>query len=112
MLLRWVLFALAIMFIAWLLPGISVSSIWSALIVTVIIALINMLIRPIVNFITLPLNILTVGLFSFITNALLFMLAGYLSPGFEIDGFWSALLGSIILSIFGVYINKIGEKSN
>ena len=110
MIFKWILYSLAIMLIAWLIPGISISSFWAALIVIVIIGLINLIVRPILTFITLPINILTLGIFSFILNAFLFMLAGYLSPGFSVDGFWSALLGSLLLAILSIPINKIDSS--
>ena len=109
-LLRWLLYSLVILFIAWLIPGISVSGIQSALIAIVIIGLINAILKPLVYLITLPINLLTLGLFSLVINALLFMLAGYLTPGFNVEGFWSALLGSLILSALSVPINKIDGK--
>ncbi|MBQ2870710.1 phage holin family protein [bacterium] len=109
MFLRWVLYSLAIMLIAWLLPGISISSFWAALLVIVIMGLLNMILRPILLFITLPINFLTLGLFSFVLNALLFMLAGYIAPGFSVDGFWSALLGSLLLALLSIPINRIGN---
>lgn len=73
----------------------------------VIIALINTFVKPVLQLVTLPINFLTVGLFSFVLNALLLMLAGWITPGLEVDGFLSALLGSIVLSIFSVGISKI-----
>lgn len=102
---RWLLFALAIIFVAWLIPGIEVDNFQSAMLVTVVIALINIFIRPLIALITLPINILTLGIFGLVTNALLFMFAGYLVSGFEVDGFLSALIGSIVLSFLGVMIN-------
>ncbi len=107
LLLRWILFTLAIMFTAWLVPGIGVESFQSAMLVTVIMALINIFVRPLIVFITLPINILTLGIFTLVINALLFMLAGYLAPGFEVDGFLSAFLGSIVLSFLGLIINMV-----
>jgi len=100
------------MLIAWIIPGISVSSFWAALLVVVIMGLINMFVRPILTFITLPINFLTLGLFTFILNALLFMLAGYIAPGFSVNGFWSALLGSLLLSLLSLPINRIGDNNN
>lgn len=111
LLLRWLLFALIIMFIAWLIPGITVSGVWSALLAVVIIGLVNIFIRPLLTFITLPINILTLGLFTFVVNALLFMLAGYITPGFEVSNFLNALLGSLLLAIFSIPINKIGDSN-
>ncbi len=107
LLLRWILFTLAIMFVAWLVPGISVENFQSAMLVTVIMALINIFIRPLIVFITLPINILTLGIFTLIINALLFMLAGYLAPGFYVDGFLAAFLGSLVLAFLGLIINMV-----
>lgn len=108
--LRWFLYSLIILFIAWLIPGISVSGLASALIAILIMGLINAILKPLIYFVTLPINMLTLGLFSLVINALLFMLAGHLTPGFSVSGFWSALLGSLILSALSVPINNIGEK--
>ncbi len=107
-LLRWVAYSLAIMLIAWIVPGIHISGLAAALLAIVIIGLINLIVKPILLFLTLPLNVITFGLFTLILNALLFMLAGKLSPGFVVDGFWSALLGSLILSFLSSPINRIG----
>ena len=111
LLLKWILYALAITFVGWLVPGIEIGSIQSALIICVIIALINIFIRPLVTFITLPINLLTLGLFGLVDNALLFLLAGYFSPGVSIDSFWSALLGSVIFSLLGLVIESaVGDS--
>ena len=107
MLLRWVLYSLAIIFIAWVIPGISVETFWTAMIAAIVIALINTFIKPIIQFISLPVNFLTLGLFTFVINALLFMLAGAITPGLEVDGFLSALLGSILLSLLSMGIGRI-----
>ena len=95
LILRWVVYALAIVFVSWVVPGIEVD------------ALINTFIKPLIQIITLPVNILTLGLFSFVINALLLMLAGAVAPGFEVEGFVSALLGSILLSLFALGISRI-----
>ena len=100
LILTWILMALVIMLVAWLVPGITITGIKAALIVVIVMALVNALIKPIVSFITLPLNVLTLGLFGVVVNALLFMLVAKFAPGFEIDGFWSALIGAIAASIF------------
>ena len=109
-LLRLILFVLAILFIAWLLPGISVSGFLSALILVVIIALINAFLRPLIDFLTMPVNFLTLGLCSLVINALLFMLAGFLAPGVEVLNFWWALFASLILSILGSGIDAFTNK--
>ena len=106
-LVRWICFALALIFTAWLIPGIEVSSIWAAMLACVIIALINAFVKPVIQIITLPINILTIGIFSLVINALLFMLAGWITPGIEVEGFLSALLGSIVFSLLSLGISKI-----
>lgn len=105
--LRWLLYALALIFTSWVIPGIEVSSFLNAMFVVVIIALINTFIKPLLQIITLPINILTLGLFSLVINALLLILAGYITPGFEVEGFLSALFGSIVLSLFALGISRI-----
>ena len=112
LLIKWVLFALLIMFIAWVLPGITITGFLSALFVVIILSLVNILIRPLINLISLPLNVLTLGIFSLVINALLFILVARFSPGFEIEGFWSALFGALILSVMSPLIDKIkiGKK--
>ena len=104
---RWILFTLAIIFVAWLVPGINVDNFQSAMLITVIMALINIFIRPLIVFITLPINILTLGLFTLVINALLFMIAGYIAPGVEVDGFLAAFLGSVVLAFLGLIINMV-----
>ncbi len=107
MILKWVAFALIIMFVGWLIPGISVESFLTAMIAAVVIALINAFIKPLILFLTLPINLLTLGLFTLVINALLFMFAAYLVPGIEVDGFVSALIGSILISIFSIGLSKL-----
>ena len=111
LLVSWFLYALAIIFIAWLIPGIEVENFSSAMLVCVVIALINIFVRPIIQLVTLPINFITLGIFGLIINALLFMLAGYLAPGFEVDGFLSAFLGSIVLSFLSLVINTTVYKN-
>ena len=100
--LRWVGFAFVIMFIAWVVPGISVANFLTAMIAAFVIALINVFIKPVLLLITLPINILTLGLFTLIINALLFMFVAYLVPGVEVNGFWSAFFGALLLSILSL----------
>ncbi len=109
--LRWIGFALVIMFISWVVPGINVSGFLNALIVAVIIAFINVFIKPVLMLVTLPINIVTLGLFTLVINALLFMFAGYIAPGFEVDNFFSAFLGALLLSILSVGLNSIGPDN-
>ena len=106
-LLKWIIFSVVIIFTAWLVPGISVENFPSAMLVCIVIGLINVFIKPLVQFVSLPINFLTLGLFSLVINALLLMLTGAITPGFEVDGFLSALLGSILLSLLSGIVNKV-----
>ncbi len=106
-LIRWICFSLALIFTAWLIPGIEINNFMSAMLACIVIALINTFIKPFIQLITLPINILTIGLFSLIINALLLMLAGWITPGVEIESFLSALFGSIVFSLLSLGISKI-----
>ncbi len=106
-LLRWLLYSVLIVFVSWIVPGIEVDNFVSAMLVCIIIALINTFIKPLIQLITLPVTILTLGLFSLVINALMLMLAGWIAPGFEVEGFLSALLGSVLLSLFALGVSKI-----
>lgn len=107
LLLKWLALALAIMFVGWVVPGITVSSFATALIASIAIALANLVIKPVLVFLTLPINILTLGIFILVINALLFMFVAYLIPGVEVDGFWSAFLGALLLSILSIGISLL-----
>ena len=111
LIIKWILFALLIIAIAWIVPGIEITGFLSALIAVIIISFVNAFIKPILQFISLPINFLTLGLFSLIINALMLLLSAKLSPGFEIEGFWSGFFGAILLSIFAPLISKIDEKT-
>lgn len=98
---HWLLSALAIIIVAYILPGVHVATFFSALVVAVILGLINVFIRPLLLILTLPINILTLGLFTFVINALLILLAANIVKGFSVDGFWWAMLFSILLTLVG-----------
>ena len=109
--LKILLTALAVIVLATVLPGVSVSGYISAIIVAVVIALLNMVVKPILIFFTLPATIVTFGLFLFIINAIIILLADKLVDGFAVSGFFAALLFSILLSIFrSVLFSLLKEK--
>jgi putative membrane protein len=104
---RWLISAAAIIITAYLLRrGVEVSSFGSALVLALVLGTINAVIRPILFILTLPITLLTLGLFTFVINALLIMLASFLVPGFEVVNFWWALLFSLILSIINSVLQK------
>ncbi len=107
MLINWVISALAILAAAYLLPGVHVTSFLTALVVAVVLGIINAVLKPILLILTLPINILTLGLFTFVINAFVIILAANLVPGFSVDGFWWALAFSIVLSIINPFLHKL-----
>lgn len=98
--LKILLTALAVVVLSKILPGVSVTGYISAIIVAVVIALLNMFVKPLLVFFTLPATIVTLGLFLFVINAIIILLADNLVDGFAVSGFWAALLFSILLSVF------------
>ena len=106
MLLRWLLSAVAIIITAKLIPGIQVASFWTAIWLALLLGLINAVIRPILVLVTLPINILTLGLFTFVINGLLVMFASSIIKGFGVGGFLNAVLFSIVFSVISYLLNK------
>lgn len=102
-LIHWLVIALALLGIAYFVPGFRVSSIGVAIAAAAILGIINLVIRPILLVLTLPINILTLGLFTFVINALMLKLAAALVPGFAIIGFWPALLGALVLAVVNAF---------
>jgi len=105
LLIRFLVLALALILIAYLIPGINVSSFLSALVAALVLGLINALIKPIVLVLTLPINILSLGLFTFVINGLLFWLVSSMVKGFDVAGFWAAFWGALAFSIISWFAN-------
>lgn len=99
MLISWFLSALIILVLSYVLPGVNVSGFVTALAVALVLGLVNAFIKPILIILTLPINILTLGLFTFVINALLVLLVSAVVPGFQVVGFWWALLFSVVFSL-------------
>jgi putative membrane protein len=97
--LRLLVYTCAVLITSWLLPGVTVENFATAIMVAIALAILNTFIRPILVFLTIPVTIVTLGLFLLVINALIIMLIGKIIPGFIVDGFWWALLFSVILSI-------------
>ncbi len=114
LLLRWLLNALALLAVAYLYPGVRVESFLSAALAALALGLANALIRPILVVLTLPVTIITLGLFLFVINALLFWLVAALISGFAVQGFLSALVGSILYSLITLVVSwlVVGKKKN
>lgn len=106
---QWLISAVAILIAAYLIPGVKVTLV-GALVLAVVLALINIFIKPFIVLLTLPLNILTLGLFSLVINAFLVLLAGAIVPGFAVGGFWNAFLFSIVLSLITAVFGVVGRR--
>jgi putative membrane protein len=98
LILKWLLAACALLLVAYLYPGVKIQSFTSALIAAAVIGLFNTLLRPVLLVLTLPVTVVTLGLFLFVINALMFWAASGVLAGFFVAGFWAALLGSLIYS--------------
>jgi putative membrane protein len=107
LLLRFVLNALAVLAAAYIVPGITVKNFWVALIAALVIGIVNALVRPILLILTLPINILTLGVFTLIVNALMFWLAAYLVKGFDVANFTAAFLGALVFWIVSWFTNAM-----
>ena len=101
---------LAVLISAYILPGVKVDGFLTAIVVAVVLGAANVFIRPILILFTLPLTILTLGLFTFVINALLVLLVSSLVPGFKVSGFLWALIFSLVLSIVGSFLNSLAKQ--
>lgn len=109
-LLKWFASAVAILIAGYFVPGVQVAGFWSALILVVVIGLLNVSIKPLLVLLTLPINVITLGLFTFVINALIIMLASSIVKGFEVGGFVNALLFSIVLTIIQALFELLFKK--
>jgi len=107
LILVWILNAVALLAVAYLLPGITVASFGSALIAALVLGLVNMLVKPVLVLLTLPITIVTLGLFLIVINALLFWFVGSVLKGFQVNGFWWAVGGAILYSIISGLLTKL-----
>ena len=107
---RWLLLAAALLLVAYLYPGVTVSSFGSAMVAAFVLGLFNTLLRPILVLLTLPVTLITLGLFLFVINALMFWSASGMLEGFHVDGFGAALIGSVIYSLCGMVIDVAMER--
>jgi putative membrane protein len=107
---RWLLLAAALLLVAYLYPGVTVASFGAAMIAAFVLGLLNTIVRPLLVLLTLPVTLITLGLFLFVINALMFWAAAYLLNGFNVTGFAAALIGSLIYSLCGMVIDVAVER--
>ena len=106
-LIKWLITSLSLLASAYLIPGIVVNSIYIALIVAVVLGILNLFLKPILIVLTLPINILTLGLFTLVINGLIFWFVATFVDGFSVSGFISALFGALVVSFFSWLGNKL-----
>lgn len=112
LLLRILITAIAVVVLANILPGVGVDTYWTAILVAVVLSLLNFIVKPILVILTLPVTILTLGLFLLIINAIIILLADYLITGFNVEGIWWALIFSLLLSLLqSVMFSLLGEDN-
>ncbi len=104
-LLKWLLAACALLMVAYLYPGVQVQRFGSAMIAAAVVGVFYTLLRPLLVLLTLPVTLVTLGLFLFVINALLFWAAAEVLDGFQVAGFWAALLGSLIYSVLMLVVD-------
>ena len=107
---RWLLLAAALLLVAYLYPGVTIKSFGSAMLAALVLGLFNTLLRPILVLLTLPVTLLTLGLFLFVINAVLFYFAASVLEGFHVAGFGAALIGSLLYSLCGMVIDVAMER--
>lgn len=107
---KWLLSAAALLLVAYLYPGVEVHSFTAALIAAFVIGLLNAVVRPVLVLLTLPVTVLTLGLFLFVINALMFWAAASVLDGFHVRNFTAALIGSLIYSVIGMVVESFLER--
>ncbi len=107
LLIHWLISAVSLLIVTYVIPGIQVSGFGTALIAAIVIGLINATLGFVLKLITFPLTLLTLGLFWFVINALMLQLASVLVPGFYVSGFWAAFFGAIVLSLVNMALRSL-----
>jgi putative membrane protein len=107
LLVRWLILTLSIMAAAYLLAGIEVSGFFSAFFAAALLGILNAFLRPVLLLLTLPFNLLTLGLFTFVVNALMLMMVSGVIAGFAVHGFWTAVFGSLIISVVSWFLGSL-----
>ncbi|MBI2029490.1 phage holin family protein [Candidatus Gottesmanbacteria bacterium] len=105
----WLVKAFILLLTTYFVPGFQISSFTSALVVILVLALLSVFVKPILLFLTLPINLLTLGLFTFVINAFLLYVAAQFVPGFHIDGFTTAIVAAVIMAIISGLISLVFE---
>lgn len=109
LILKLILNTLAVAVTAYVLPGVHVDGPMTAVVVAIVLGVINVVVKPLLVLLTLPITVLTLGLFLFVVNALMILLTDWVVPGFEVAGFWWALLFSLVVSLVGSFLSALAN---
>ena len=110
MIIRLAINALSLLIVAYLLEGLEVEGITAALVAALVLGMVNAVIRPLILLFTLPLNVLTLGLFTFVVNAALLYLVAQVVRGFSVENFWAALLGAVLLTVVSMILSGLVRR--
>jgi len=110
MIIHWLVSAVAILITAYLLPGVTIDGFLAALLVAVVLGAINLVLRPVLVVLTLPITVMTLGFFILIINALLILLSSYIVPGFAVASFWWAFLFGIVLAVINYFFDMLAKE--
>ncbi|MFT7238919.1 MAG: putative membrane protein [Cyclobacteriaceae bacterium] len=109
--LKLIITAVAVIVVSYLLPGVSVDGFFTAFIVAIVLSLLNVTVKPLLIILTIPLSILTLGIFLLVINAVMILLADSIMPGFQVNGFWWALLFSLLLSLVNTLLTDLSGSN-
>ncbi len=109
--LKLIITAVAVIVVSYLLPGVSVDGFFAAFIVAIVLSLLNVTVKPLLIILTIPLSILTLGIFLLVINAVMILLADSIMPGFHVNGFWWALLFSLLLSLVNTLLTDLSGSN-
>jgi len=107
MLIKWFICTVSLAVAAWVIQGITIQNGWALLFAALVVGFLNAFLRPILILLTLPLTILTLGFFTFVINALMILFTAEIVGGFSVDGFWSAFLAALVMSIVSFFLNVL-----
>lgn len=99
--------AFVLLVTAYLIPGFRIDSYWTAVVVAVVLGILNLFIKPVLQILTLPINIITLGLFNFIINAILLLVTAHFVRGFQIDSFFTAIIAAVVIALVSSFVNLL-----
>jgi putative membrane protein len=111
LLIKWIILTASIIFVSYILDGIQIDSFLTALIAAALLGILNTVVRPLLILLTLPVNLMTFGIFIFVINAMLLMLVSHVISGFQVNGFWTAVSGSILITLSSALLNRLIKEN-